>query len=816
MTDDESSRKSMDISRSPHVSFIDTMHSLHPNSPRSSLPYLLIALALPFGCWGPKWEPPGGTDGAGGSSSVSGSGSVGSSSGDVASSSSGMGGGGGGPPAGLECPTTFSFVAPIGASNVRVAGEWHGFDLGTATAMTLSGAKYTATVPIAPGSWGYKIVYEENGQTQWIFDPGQARRKYVGGTENSGVKVPDCSRPSFDVKQTQAARPSAGQGTYNAQLGYVDGVDGGGPDTAGFTASLYHNGNTSALAAGKFAVDNTGNVTISLDALEDGKYTVVVYGKTKSGKTSEPVRLVFWIEQETFAWKDAIIYMVMADRYRDGDPTNNAPATPMADARGDWKGGDLQGLRQSIADGTLDKLGVRAIWVTPFGTNPEGAYLASDGVHYVTGYHGYWPVKGREVDPRLGGEQALKDMVTEAHKHGIRVLQDYVIHHVHSDHEYVKTHPEWFILNGCVCGTANCDWTEHALDCKFTDYLPNIDFTHPGANQQFVDDAIWWLDTFDLDGLRVDAVKHVPEAATRNVAAEVREQLEKGGTRYFLMGETAMGWDDCDGNDANCNAQNYDTIAKYIGPYGLDGQFDFVLYHGVSYRTFAYGDKGMIHADYWTNHGQNRWPAGSVMTPYIGSHDTPRFVSLADYRGQDAAHDRKIPENQWANTAQAPTDAEPYRRTRLAHAWVLGLPGAPLLYYGDEYGQWGGADPNNRLMWRPEGSLSTDEAATLAFIRKVGTAKRNIPALRRGAYVQVYNSSEDTLVYGRSIAPGQSALVGITRATSPQNVMIDASKVGFTQGTTLKDALGGSNVNVGPGGQTTIQIPAGGAVILAP
>jgi len=802
----------LDIGHPDRVSSaLEPMNSLRPDPHRAKLPYAILALALPFGCWGPAWEPPQGTGGSAGSATSSSS----SSSSGVSSSSSGTGGSGGAP-VGLECPTTFSFLPPAGAQNIRVAGEWHGFDLATAPVMTENVGKVFVTVNLPPGLWAYKIVYDEAGQTPCIFDPAQARRKYVGGVENSAVKVPDCSRPSFVVKNSQALRPAAGQGTYSAELEYHDGVEGGGPDESGFTAKLFHNGTSTSLAAAQFTVAASGNVTISLSGLEDGKYTVVIFGKTKSGRASEPVRLVFWVEGEQFVWKDAIIYMVMADRYRDGDPSNNAPPTPGADARGDWKGGDLQGLRQSIADGTLDKLGVRAIWVTPFGTNPEGAYLASDGVHLVTGYHGYWPVKGREVDPRIGGEQALKDMVVEAHKHGIRVLQDYVIHHVHSDHEYIKAHPEWFILNGCVCGTAGCDWTEHALDCKFTEYLPNIDFTHPDASQAFVDDAIWWLDTFDLDGLRVDAVKHVPEAATRNVAAEVREQLEKGGTRYFLMGETAMGWDDCDGEQSGCNAQNYDTIAKYVGPFGLDGQFDFVLYHGVSYRTFAYGDKGFIHADYWTNHGQKRWPQDAVMTPYIGSHDTPRFVTLADYRGQDAAHDRGIANNQWSNIAQAPSDAEPYRRTRIAHAWVLGLPGAPLLYYGDEYGQWGGADPNNRLMWRPESSLSADESATLTFIRKVGAARRTIAPLRRGKYVQVFGQDENTLVYGRSISPGQSALVGITRMGTPQTVVIDASKVGFSQGTVLKDAMGGPDVTVGAGGQTSVTIPAGGAVIFAP
>src|SRR5690606_22415286 len=124
-------------------------------------------------------------------------------------------------------------------------------------------------------------------------------------------------------------------------------------------------------------------------------------------------------------------------------------------------------------------------------------------------------------------------------------------------------------------------------------------------------------------------------------------------------------------------------IARYIGPFGLDGQFDFVLYHGVANRTFAWDDAGMLHADYWVQHGLGKWPQGAIMTPYIGSHDTPRFVTHADYRGQDGEHDRGIAGNQWNNTAVAPGDAEPYRRARIALTWLLGLPGAPLLYYGD-------------------------------------------------------------------------------------------------------------------------------------
>jgi glycosidase len=342
--------------------------------------------------------------------------------------------------------------------------------------------------------------------------------------------------------------------------------------------------------------------------------------------------------------------------------------------------------------------------------------------------------------------------------------------------------------------------------------LPDINHSIPEANAQFVDDAVWWLDEFDLDGLRVDAVKHVEEVATRNLAASVRETFEGAGTKYFLMGETAMGWSDC---ADPCNDGNYGTIAKYLGPQQLDGQFDFVLYHGVSYRTFAYGDKGMLHADYWLKHGLSKWPEGAIMTPYIGSHDTPRFTSLADYRGQDASHDRGIPGNQWSNIAVAPSDAEPYRRARVAMAWLLNLPGAPLLYYGDEMALWGGSDPNNRLFMPSEASLSAEEAATLTFVRKLGATRAATPALRRGQYVSL-QATEDTLAFGRKIAPGNAAIVALTRSSAPVQLTIPvAASLGFANGTTLTNALGGPSATVA-GGSVTITVPAQSAVVLTP
>ncbi len=773
--------------------------------------WLVPSLALLFGgvgCAG-DGEGDGGTGGIGWTTSGGGGlGGVGGGTG----AGGGSGGSGGGSWTDL-CPTTFSFEPTTSLSNPRVAGQWHDFELATATELTDpdTDGVYTASVDLAPGLHAYKLVYDVDANTEWVFDPAQVRRKYIDGEENSAIKVRDCNVPELVVESSTVARLDPGQGTYQASLSFVDGFDQTGPEPSAFEASLVKDGAATALTGTELAVASDGTVTIDLAGLADGKYRLLVTAATQSGRASEPLRLVFWVEAEAFSWQDALIYMVMTDRFRDGAPGNNPGPTSGADSRADWLGGDLEGLRLAIADGTLDQLGVRAIWLTPFQTNPAGAYLAADNVTLVTGYHGYWPVKAREVDPRLGGAAALRAMVAEAHAHGIRILMDYVLNHVHEDHEYVTAHPSWF-RTGCVCGTQNCDWTGHALDCMFRDYMPDIDHTVPEANAQFVADAVWWIDEFDLDGLRVDAVKHVEEVATRNLSAEVRETFEKTGLRHFLMGETAMGWNDC---ADPCNDENYGTIAKYVGPHGLDGQFDFVLYHGVSYRTFAYGDEGMLHADYWFQHGQSKWPEGAIMTPYIGSHDTPRFVSMADYRGQDSAHERWIVNNQWSNEAQQPSDSEPYRRMRIGMSWLLALPGAPLLYYGDEYGQWGGADPNNRYGWRPDGQLNADELATLVHIRKLGKARQQLVALRRGGY-QSLGATQDTLTFARHVPNGSVAVVGLTRSYVNEPVTVDLTGLGVSGGTVLHDELGGPNVTVTGGGTATFTVPAGGAVILAP
>ena len=145
------------------------------------------------------------------------------------------------------------------------------------------------------------------------------------------------------------------------------------------------------------------------------------------------------------------------------------------------------------------------------------------------------------------------------------------------------------------------------------------------------------------------------------------------------------------------------------------------------------------------------------------------------------------------------------------------LPGAPMIYYGDEYGEYGGVDPNNRVNWRGDSSaLSNDEKATLAWTRKVGTARKDLPAMRRGAYVPIFNTNSDVLVFARHDNDDNVALVAISRLTSSTTVTVALPpSLQLADDTTLHDHLGGADVPA-TDGSVSITINAQRAAILAP
>jgi neopullulanase len=682
------------------------------------------------------------------------------------------------------CASPLSFHATAGVTAVDVAGGW---DWSTRTPLTDPDhdGTFTGELELAPGIWPYKLVVtRDGGSTDWVLDPQNPYRTYDAGVENSALRVADCAQPLLEVAAHDA-------NTTRVKLSR-------GKSAAAITELA------ATLQGAPIDVTRDGaELSIATPALAPGKYTLRVTATDAMGQSAEPLLVPFWIEAEAFDWRDALIYMVMTDRFRDGDPTNNPAPSAGADPGAEFEGGDLRGITQAIEDGTFDALGVRALWLSPFAANTSR--IEYENGHGVTAFHGYWPVKARAVDPRLGSEADLDALVAAAHARGIRVLMDFVINHVHEQHEYYAAHPDWF-RTGCECGTAGCDWTEHRLDCSFHPYMPDVNWQNRDAGEQMIDDAMWWLERFDLDGLRVDAVKHVEDLAVSNLSTRIHERFETGGTEYYLLGETAMGWG---GDDINNSLGDYATISRYIGPFALSGQFDFVLYHATATRVFADEARGMLHLDYWTRASIDHYPANAVMSTYVGSHDTERLVSLADLgSGSSLVH------HKWASDGlpSMPTTDLPYERAAFALQWLMTVPGAQLLYYGDEYGEHGGADPDNRHMWAPPSARTARQRAMFDKVSRAGVARKTLAALRRGSYVAL-NSTDDVLAFAR-VTTNESAIVVANRAATSRTLTITGAPIATG---TLTDKLDPAARTVAvTNGSLSITMPPRSVSVLAP
>jgi glycosidase len=434
--------------------------------------------------------------------------------------------------------------------------------------------------------------------------------------------------------------------------------------------------------------------------------------------------------------------------------------------------------------GTFDALGVSTLWLSPIYTNPVEAREGTDG-HLYEGYHGYWPLDSRGVDPRIGGEAALRALVDAAHVRGMRVLLDLVPNHVYETNPRVAEHRPhgWFHEHDpqCVCGTPTCPWSGFIETCWFTPYLPDFRFETPGVIDLAEADAVWWQEAFDVDGFRIDAVPMMPRAVSRRIVHAVRDAAGTPGATLHV-GEIFTG----------PGTPGTETIRYHLGPDGLDSAFDFPLMWALR-NVVGRGASGFDEVEASLGYSTAALEgSGSPLSLIVGNHDTSRFVSVA--HGDDGR-------DGWGDDpAMQPTDDEPYARQALALGLVLTLPGIPTIYYGDEIGLAGGGDPDSRRVMPDE--LSPMQAALLDRTRRIATLRRCLPALRRGARTPLA-IADDLWAFARDAGDGAPAVILVSRATDERVLSLPASS---PQGAFV-DALGGDAVTIGPEGAAVAMPP---------
>jgi len=506
-------------------------------------------------------------------------------------------------------------------------------------------------------------------------------------------------------------------------------------------------------------------------------------------------------ELDEFDWRDTFMYFAMVDRFRDSDGTAS-PVDGVTDGdatRGpsaQYEGGDLRGITQEID--YLADLGVTALWITaPFeNRSTRGAAIdpAADPRFY-SAYHGYWPspadinysdpdnpIPRPRVESRIGTEADLRAMVTAAHAassangDGIKVLFDYVMNHVDDSSPLFLNHRDWFHRapgreTARLCGEnvvpgdpgSGLLWDDDfwTTRCAFTTYLPPFDFDNVDARNWSVNDAVWWAKEFDIDGYRLDAIKHVPMPWLEALRARLNTEItDAPADRFYLVGET-FAYD------------NRELLRSFVDPETrLDGQFDFPFKARLCEAVFTPGGNlGAFRT--WMDGNDGFYGAGSIMTTWIGNHDVPRPIHFAS-RQIGNCREGSSPGNGWTSDYSQPTAREPYERLGVAYAVMFTNPGIPLMYYGDEIGLAGGGDPDNRRMmpWT-EGSLNEHQRALREKVRALGRIRGAYPVLGRGRRVTV-SSDADTWVYRMTGCGDDDVLVAINKADAARTVSIPA------------------------------------------
>jgi alpha-amylase len=219
------------------------------------------------------------------------------------------------------------------------------------------------------------------------------------------------------------------------------------------------------------------------------------------------------IEKRT--WQDEIIYFIMVDRFHNGDPTNDYEVNTH-DQRA-YHGGDLAGVTKKLD--YLKSLGITSIWLTPIVDNED------------KGYHGYWTKDFYKVEEHFGSLEDLKLLVKEAHQRQIKVILDLVVNHTGYQHPWLNdpTKKEWFHEEMNILSWDNQDQVENGRLAG----LPDLAQENAETENYLLEMAKWWIEETDIDGYRLDTVKHVPKWFWEKFAKEVKSVKED----FFLIGE---------------------------------------------------------------------------------------------------------------------------------------------------------------------------------------------------------------------------------------------------------------------------------------
>lgn len=404
------------------------------------------------------------------------------------------------------------------------------------------------------------------------------------------------------------------------------------------------------------------------------------------------------------AWvRDAVFYQIFPDRFANGNPhndPNNAESWGGKPTPSNFFGGDLQGVIDHLD--YLTELGVNALYFTP--------------IFEATTNHKYDTADYMKIDPHFGTNETLKELVQLCHNRGIRILLDAVFNHSG------ETFPPFLDVLKNGKRSRYRDWfhvREWPLTVKkgiptydtfaFEPLMPKLNTENPEVKEYLLQVAKYWVEEIGIDGWRLDVANEVNHRFWR----EFRDTVKKANPDAYLLGEIwhdSLMWLQGDQFDAVMNYPFANAVHGLITKRKLDGAG---FAHAVSRLLAGYPQQ-----------------VNESAFNLLDSHDTPRL--LTECEGN-------------------------IDRMKAAALLQFTFPGTPCIYYGDEIGLDGGADPDCRacMEWNPD----KQNRDLFGFYQKLIAIRLHSPALRSGSLRFLHAEPSDRLLVFERIHDQELMLV---------------------------------------------------------
>jgi len=456
-------------------------------------------------------------------------------------------------------------------------------------------------------------------------------------------------------------------------------------------------------------------------------------------------------------WKSRSIYQLLTDRFALPDGVEATECDPTAQT---WCGGTWNGIRQKLD--YIQDAGFTAIWISPVHKNIE------EHTEYGDPYHGYWVTDLTQLNSNFGTEADLRALIKDLHDRGMYLMVDIVVNNVvatTTEPDYANS--DYFFKDAayyrpyCPIEYPAEEITEQECwmgDDKVTH--PDVDTTMPEVRAQYGDWIEAFVKDYEIDGLRIDAAKHVEPEFWPDFC---------GRAGVFCMGEVFGG-------------SEVGPIAKWQGP--LDSVLNFPLYSAL---RDAFAIPGLQDIDGLVQvfeAARAEFSDMSVLGNFLENHDLPR----------------------WHNLSVDP------QSLFNAMAWNFMTEGIPVVYAGQEQGFSGLSDPHNREALWPSQYENTTAYQTITTYNKL----RNFLIAETDWMThetQILSSGEHGIGFSRGMVVTVLTNIG----SPPAKGVHIAVQTPYPSSTAMTNIMTCKQWVVGAGGSIDVEYSQGGVpVILVP